>query len=675
MSSYTSLRTVAAATPTPIIMATGMICAGLMGAYRWPSTLFGFDILTPDIVFLHPSTGIAVTFIGCALFLSSIAPACSDKARLVFIWSARILAVALFGMGTLGLVETWFGVSLQFDPSSLAISLLPHSTQTDSMFPLASLCLILCGANLAWLDVPSRSGHYYAEYGALAIVALTGISLLGFLYSGLGVAEFASLSGITPVTPIFFLIAALGILSSRPQHPLMNLWRSDAPGGHLLRRLLPASLLLIVALNVLIEWGQRQGWYGQDKISPMVVFFSSTVLFVLFFRAASMLNREYGVRRQGEEALSDSNALLQAVSNNTTDAIFVRDRNGRTIFANPAMLRVLGKDTDAVIGHTNAEIYANAGDAKQVDANELKVIQNGRAEVIEETVNCKDGIRTFYSTKAPWLDRQGRVKGLVGISTDITDRKRIENALRAHETHLEILVAARTAEVTELLGHLESTREEEKRAIARELHDDLGSAFTALSMHLTMLFQKIPSTPEITDRTEHIKGLMLTVVNATRRIQTGLRPDKLDIFGLKAAISEQVLEFEKYTNISCQTSLPDEEIDSSPQHDIVLFRIVQEALNNIAKYAKATQVRVILDDREDSMALAIIDNGIGINAAPSSRTTHGLRGMQERAAYLGGKVKIITGNGKGTTISVSLPKSPPPDANVVNDEVTNAVVC
>jgi PAS domain S-box-containing protein len=670
MLSYASSRVSAAA---PFILALGLICAGLFEIYRWPKTLYGLDILPPDLVFLQPSIGIAVALVGCALCLCSLAPACSDKAHIVFAWSAQILAVTIFGMGTLGLVEAWLGLSLQVDPSSLTIFLSSHSSQSDSMFPLASLCLILCGASLALLDVPSRSDHYYAEYGALVIVALTGIPLIGFLYSGLGVAEFVSLSGITPLTPIVFLIAALGILSSRPSHPLMSLLSSDAPGGHLLRRLLPASLLLIVSLNVLIEWGQRQGLYSQDKISPMVVFLSNTVLFILFFRAASMLNREYGVRRKGEEALSDSNALLQAVSNSTTDAIFVRDQSGRTIFANPAMLRVLGKDTDAVIGHTNAEIYANAGDAKQVDANELMVMQNGRAEVIEETVNCKDGVRTFYSTKAPWLDRQGKLKGLVGISTDITDRKRIENALRAHETHLEILVAERTAEVTELLGHLESTREEEKRAIARELHDDLGSAFTALSMHLTMLFQKIPTTPEISERAEHIKGLLLTVVNATRRIQTGLRPDKLDIFGLKAAISEQVLEFENYTNLSCQISLPDEEISSSPEQDIALFRIVQEALNNIAKYAKATQVRVVLDDQEDSITLVIIDNGIGIKTMPSGRTTHGLRGMQERAAYLGGKVKIITGYGKGTTISVTLPKSPNAEATVANDEMADVV--
>jgi PAS domain S-box-containing protein len=673
MLSRSSRGTLATVTLTPFILAAGLICTGLIAVYRWPSTLFGFDILTPNIVFLQPGIGVAATLFGCALCLHNIAPTRSGNTQIAFAWGARFLAIIVFAMGTVGLNGALFGGNFQFDLPWSSIFPSARSSHVDSLFPLASLCLMLCSASLALLDVKGISGHYYAEYGALAVTAMAGIPLIGFLYSGLGVAEFTSLSGITPFTPIVFLITALGILSSRPQHPLMTMWASDAPGGHLLRSLLPASLLLIVALNVLIEWGQLQGLYSQDKISPLMVFFSNAVLFVLFFRAAAMLNKEYGVRRKGEEALSESNALLQAVSNCTTDAIFVRDRNGRTIFANPAMLRVLDKDAGEVIGHTSIEIYANADDAKQVDANERKVMQSGQAEVIEETVNCIDGVRTFYSTKAPWLDQKGRLKGLVGISTDITDRKRIEDALRAHETHLESLVTARTAEVTELLGHLESTREEEKRAIARELHDDLGSAFTALSMHLTMLFQKMPATPELAERAGHIKSLLATVVNATRRIQSGLRPDKLDIFGLKAALSEQVLEFEKYTGVSCQTSLPDDEICSSPQHDIVLFRIAQEALNNIAKYAKAAHVRVILDDLEDSITLTVIDDGIGIATAPARRATHGLRGMQERAAYLGGKVRIITGSGKGTTITVTLPKLQESKTETVGDEVADAV--
>jgi PAS domain S-box-containing protein len=484
-----------------------------------------------------------------------------------------------------------------------------------------------------------------------------GIPLIGYVYNLAAAVPVAPASGVAPQTSILFIVLAIGILAARPAHRLMSLWNSDAPGGHLLRRLLPKSLLLLIFLNLLVEWGARKGFYAQENISPLVILLASSWLSILFWRAASLLNREYDVRRKGETALVETNALLRAVSDNTPDAIFVKDRSGRMIFANPATLRMLDKSSASIIGHTSTEIYPNLGDAQMVDENDLHVMVSGKAVAVEETLNFSYGARTFYSTKAPWLNDDGDILGLVVISTDVTERKRIEDALKAHETQLEALVAARTAEVSELIGHLESTREEEKRAIARELHDDLGSALTALNMHLAILFQQMPADPCLTERSIQIKALLSSVTQTTRRIQVGLRPDKLDIFGIKTAISEQALEFENYTGVTCQANMPDEELSYAPQVDITLFRIVQEALNNIAKHAQATHVDVVLDDDEKSIVLTIRDNGVGIPMRkPVAIVTHGMRGMRERAAYLGGDVKITSIAGNGTTVVVTLPK-------------------
>ncbi len=118
-----------------------------------------------------------------------------------------------------------------------------------------------------------------------------------------------------------------------------------------------------------------------------------------------------------------------------------------------------------------------------------------------------------------------------------------------------------------------------------------------------------------------------------------------------------MLEFEDYTGISCSTSLPDEDVAYTPQIEISLFRMVQEALNNIAKHAKASHVDVVLDDNEDCIMLTIRDNGVGMSAEKAGQTaTHGLRGMRERAGYLGGDVQIHSMPGTGTKIVVILPK-------------------
>jgi signal transduction histidine kinase len=301
---------------------------------------------------------------------------------------------------------------------------------------------------------------------------------------------------------------------------------------------------------------------------------------------------------------------------------------------------------------------ADPADAQRIDLEDQSVMDSGEARVFETTTKFTYGIRTLHSTKAPWLNAQGEIMGLVGISTDITDRKRMEDSLKAHETQLEALVAARTFEVSELIGHLETTREEEKRSIARELHDDLGSALTALNMHLSLIFQQMPEDPKVTERAGKIKTLLGSITSATRRIQIGLRPDKLDVFGIKVAIAEQAAEFEKYSGVVCNASLPDDQLTYAPRVDIALFRMVQEALNNIAKHAQATRVDVILDDTDDEIVLTIRDNGVGIPVEqPGDVMTHGLRGMRERAGYLGGSVRITGSEGNGTNIVITIPKT------------------
>lgn len=421
--------------------------------------------------------------------------------------------------------------------------------------------------------------------------------------------------------------------------------------------LLATSATLLLGLYLLVEWGARSGYYAHERVAPVFILVSCGWLSVLFWRAATLLKREHAVRRQGEAVLFQTSALLRAVSDNTPDGIFIRDRDGRFLFANPALAAVFGKAVSDVIGHTIGDILA-AADAEAVAASDHAVLAAGTPMAVEETFHLDSDVRTFHSTKAPWIGYRGEVLGVVGILTDITERKRIEDALRAHETQLEDLVAARTAEVSELIGHLETTREEEKRAIARELHDEMGAALTALGMHLPQLFQQLPHTPANEERTGHVRALLAAIVQTTRRIQRGLRPDKLDVFGLKTAIGDQVQEFAEYAGVACKVSLPDEELAYSAAIDIALFRMVQESLNNIAKHAQARHVTVVLDDTDDMVMLTVRDDGVGIPVSAISATaTHGLRGMRERAGYLGGTVSVISRPGHGTTIRVHLPKT------------------
>ncbi|WP_293778989.1 PAS domain-containing protein [uncultured Oxalicibacterium sp.] len=639
----------------PLLAACFLAVIGLTSIVNAQQQYWILEYPVADFVPMNPNTGLALVLVSMALALRSMRfPSRVVKAGASML--ASIFSVAVIAAGTLALLRELFNVQIGED---YVISAMQASMQGANIVPLAAAGFVLAGSCLLFIDYRTPSNHYPAEYSAVILGAVMSVPLIGHIYHVISFSDTITTRDVAPMTSIAFVVLALGILAARPGHRLMSLWNSQSPGGPLLRRLLPNSLLLLIVLDFLVKWGAQHGFYHADKTSPILILLASSLLFIMFCRTANLLNREHEVRQQGEEALAESNALLRAVSDNTPDAIFVKDRAGHMIFANPAKLRLLGKESDEVIGFRSQELYIDSEDANRVMHEDRLVLESGVAQVFETTTHFPSGMRTLHSTKAPWLNAKGEIMGLVGISVDITDRKRIEDALKAHETQLEALVASRTAEVNELIGHLETTREEEKKAIARELHDDLGSALTALNMHLSLISQQMPDEPKFTERMAKIKTLLTSITTATRRIQNGLRPDKLDVFGIKVAIAEQALEFEKYSGISCEASLPDDNLAYAPRVDIALFRMVQESLNNIAKHAQASHVDIILDDTDDEIILHIRDDGIGI--APDRLTdvmTHGLRGMRERATYLGGAVNIRNAPNGGTLISAIIPKIP-----------------
>ena len=350
------------------------------------------------------------------------------------------------------------------------------------------------------------------------------------------------------------------------------------------------------------------------------------------------------------------NALLVAVSDNTNDSIFVKNCAGELIFANPATLRMLGKTRDEALFQTSRALLSNQDEAERIDRDDRQVFDTRMSLTVEQTLHLPNGVRTYSTTKAPWFDKSGNLMGLVGISTDITAHKEAEDSLRARERQLEATIAERTAALRELTNHIESIREEEKRAIARELHDDMGAALTSLSMHLQGTYALFPDDDKWNGRKEKIQSLLASVVATTRRLQTNLRPTMLELFGLKTAIGELLTEFGEESGLTFKASLPDDELVIDPKLEIALYRMLQEILNNVAKHAQASKVDVILDLDEDRLALTVRDDGIGIDDARLRNTvTHGLRGLHERAAYLGGSIAIRRGTDSGTIVAIRIP--------------------
>jgi len=210
-----------------------------------------------------------------------------------------------------------------------------------------------------------------------------------------------------------------------------------------------------------------------------------------------------------------------------------------------------------------------------------------------------------------------------------------------------------------LAARLHSAREEERTRVAREIHDELGQALTAIKLEFTSLLHDLPEDQGIAaPRSQSILRLLDQTIQSVRRIATGLRPGILDDMGLVAALEWAAEDFQTRTGTRCRVDLPDVNIALDPERATALFRIFQETLTNVARHANATQVDVRLGKENGNLILEISDNGKGISDEElTAKTSLGILGMRERVLLLGGTLTISGTPGKGTTVSVLIPAS------------------
>ena len=230
-----------------------------------------------------------------------------------------------------------------------------------------------------------------------------------------------------------------------------------------------------------------------------------------------------------------------------------------------------------------------------------------------------------------------------------SERRRAEEQLRQSHTQLRALSI-----------YLQHLREEEQIRIAREVHDELGQALTALKLQLTWLSNRLPKGRSLLQ--EKARSMSLSIdetIQAVRRISSELRPGLLDTAGLIATLEWQAHEFQKQTGIQCRVKSVAKETLWDQDLNTAFFRIFQETLTNIIRHAHATRVEVRFLETESHLVLEVKDNGRGISEEEINNTKSiGLLGMRERAALLNGEVRLRGQPGKGTTVSVRIPRPP-----------------
>jgi signal transduction histidine kinase len=229
--------------------------------------------------------------------------------------------------------------------------------------------------------------------------------------------------------------------------------------------------------------------------------------------------------------------------------------------------------------------------------------------------------------------------------------------LQTERDSLDREVRERTARLRELANHLASTRENERAHLARELHDELGALLTAAKLDVARLRSRLaPISPEATERIDHLNQTLDAGIALKRRIIEGLRPSSLDNLGLVPTLEILAKETGERSGLNIETSLEPASVSSSVE--LTMFRVVQEALTNICKYASAHNVLITLHQYAHHAELAVRDDGVGFDPDAMNSTSHGLEGMRQRVESAGGKMSVQSAPGKGTLIIAAMPLNP-----------------
>jgi PAS domain S-box-containing protein len=353
--------------------------------------------------------------------------------------------------------------------------------------------------------------------------------------------------------------------------------------------------------------------------------------------------RDISQRRQIEERLEFQASILT----NVRDSVVVTDPEGRVRFWNQGAEAVFGYTAEEMLGQSILRLYPDPEEARPLFRQDLGRVLHGEDSAGEWQRRRKDGSLVWIDSKRVVLrDADGTAIGILGVARDIGERKRTSEELLASHVQLR-----------ELAHRLRSVREQERAVMARQIHDELGQALSAL--HLDVAWLRARLTDEdvvLEEKTRSMAALIETSIGRVRTLATELRPAVLDSLGLLAAIEWETQQFTRRTGIPCTHELPPDPpaVDADRSTDV--FRILQEALTNVARHAGAGEVVVTLRFWRNELQLSVSDDGRGITAAEiASPQALGLVGIRERALLWDGTVEWRARDGGGTVLDLRLP--------------------
>jgi len=393
--------------------------------------------------------------------------------------------------------------------------------------------------------------------------------------------------------------------------------------------------ILTVANNVALITRDGREISVEHSAAPILAKEGKVIGVVLVFR-------DVAARRQEQIETAEQAALLEL----TQDSVFVIDMEGRVLFWSRGAEAMLGYTKAQAAGKIAHELLCTEFPQPFAEIRaELMRVGHWEGDLIK---TAQDGRRVVVASRwaLQWGKRDEAPRVLV-INSDITERKRSEESLVLQKEQLRALAE-----------RLQWVREEDRKRVARDLHDQIGQILTAIKMDMMWMTRHLSkSEGAVLSRITETIQLISDGVKSVRAICSGLRPGVLDDLGLAAAIEWQASEFASRNGVLCRVSVPPVDLHLDGDRATATFRIFQECLTNVIRHAQAKSVRIDLCQEDENILLVVEDDGIGFHESGISNAlgSLGLLGMKERAQFCGGDVHIFSSPGKGTKVTVRVP--------------------
>jgi PAS domain S-box-containing protein len=545
-------------------------------------------------------------------------------ARLAWLMGGCVaMGIGTWSMHYTGMLAFRLPISVQYDWHTSLLSLLP------SIFASAIALFVVSRPAMGWLHALGGSLFMGAGISALHYTAMASMRMQAMCHYS------PALVTLSVVLAIAFSLLSLW---------LTFLFRVEASGRRL--RKVASALLMGAAISVMHYTGMASASYTRStEVPDLSHAVTIASLGIAGIGIVTVMVLEITVLTALVDRLQKRRALFDELFEQAPEAVALMNLDSQVVRVNREFTRIFGYSPQEILGRSLTDLIVPEESRQEAQRN-MDLAAHGQRVDAEVVRQRKDGSRLYVSVVGVPVSVPGRQIAAYGIYRDITERKRAEEQLQRSFKQLRDLTA-----------RLQSVREEERARVAREIHDELGQALTAIKIDLASVIRALRTDQRVElEKAESILRLVDQTILSVRRIATELRPGILDDLGLVAALEWAAEEFQARTGTKCQLDLPEDDIVTDQERTTAIFRIFQETLTNVTRHAEATRVDVRLSREDDNIVLEVRDNGRGIAERQlSSGRSLGILGMRERALLLGGELTIGGQAGKGTTVKLRIP--------------------